>query len=165
MLIVLVRGAILTVGEENNRRANLAIMGRSADSLARLNAHMASLDRMTANIERYNFGQIRETLALTNSLVSQLGREFAAQQKSWEAIQAEIRKDEISFLDLKNQLAQIQKLQAGEIVRLKQAIDEATRPSLVADMVNLFFSFVLGFLSSIAASWAYVRWKGRSEVE
>src|SRR5258706_735627 len=78
MLIVLVRGAILTVGEENNRRANLAIIGRSADSLARLNAHMASLDRMTANIKRYNFRQIWGTLAFTKFIVTPLRLEVAA---------------------------------------------------------------------------------------
>lgn len=163
-LVMLVRVGILTVGEENARRSNLAIMGRSAASIDRLNAHMAQLNQMTSNIENYNFGQIREALALTTTLVNQLGREFKAQQTSWEKVQAEIRRDQISFLELKNELAQIQDLQANEIVRLKKAIDEAARPSIFADAINLVISFVLGFFSSIAASWAYVRWKGHSDV-
>jgi len=56
------RKALLTLGPENQSKANLAVMARSPHSLMRLNFHTTKLSDMTDNIEEYSFVQIRRAI-------------------------------------------------------------------------------------------------------
>lgn len=114
-LILAVRAAILTVGDESTARANLATISRSPATYDRLSRHMSTLELMTGNIEQYNLGQIKDAVTRTVALVKQASAEFVAQRESWEKIQTLIRKDRISFREHRQQLDDVQRLQAGEV--------------------------------------------------
>lgn len=164
--VLIYRAGMLTIGDDNRLRANLVVMNRTPISVKKLTEHVDYLQSMMNNIDSFRLIDIRDALQKTVTLVRESSMEYKAQYDAWMAVRDEISKDKNSFLKLRQQLDQTQKLQSEEVVRLKKALDEVNRPSLYADMLNLSLSFVLGVLSSILAtkiiSWWSTRKPGKS---
>ena len=161
VLTLAVSAGILIIGHKNTLRANLSVMSRSPKSFQLLSDNMRDLQEMTSNIDQYSLLQIKDALNKTSILVNQATAEFKAQQDSWNKVQGQINKDKVNFLEIRQQLEDVQKLQSGEILRLKTLLDETSRPSLLSDLTDLFVSFVFGVLASIVASHIYSWLKSR----
>lgn len=153
------RVSVLTLGEENRGKANLVLMNRSPISMQKLNMHVAQLEEMTGNIGDYSFSNIKHSIEETIDLVNQTNREIEAQYYAWLQVKDLINHDEESFVQLKEQLLQIQSLQDNEILSMKRVLDEAEKPSLITDMFNLTLTFLLGIFSSLFATIGWSLWK------
>lgn len=158
---LIVRAAFVTIGTSNRLKTNLAIMNRTPQSFLDLGAQVETLTEMTAEIDQHSLAEIKSALITTSRLAAYAQVEYRAQYDAWLAIKNVNAQDKKAFLQLRNQLDEVQRLQDTEIVRLKKLLDDSTKPSLFADGMNLMFSFVVGILSSILASRLYELWKAR----
>lgn len=156
-----VRIAVLTIGSDNQEKANLGVMTRSPYSLERLNVHATELARMTENIEDYSFGEIRRAIDETTNLVILTDREIEAQYNAWLNVKATIDSDSEYYNRLQAQLSQAQKMQNAEIMRLQTLLREAGEPSLYSSVLELLFTFVVGVFSSLAATLFWLKWRDR----
>jgi len=163
LIIYLVRFGILTIGDSNRLVRNLVIMNRTPVSFVELSNQVIELQKITSNIDNYSLNDIKKNLLLTASFADLAGREFKAQYESWILVKNQIEKDTSSFVQLKQQLDEVQKLQNDEVVRLKKLLDETTKPSMFSSSMNLIASFILGVLSSVLASHIYVMWQQRKQ--
>jgi hypothetical protein len=152
MLLLTIRAVILTVGHENTLRSNLFVMNRSSISLNELTTHIKKLESMMEDIENYKLYDIKEALQKTINLVETASQEFNAQYDAWINVKSEISKDKSSYLKLREQLEQVQKMRNSEILRFKELLDEAREPPVYADVINLLLSFLMGVISSIIAT-------------
>jgi hypothetical protein len=162
-LVVIVRAAILTVGASNHLRSDLALMNRTPRSLIALGEQVEVLNRIATDIDNYNLGQIKTELATTAYLAGTAQVEFQAQYEAWVSVRGQTSKDKASYLELRQRMDELQHLQDSELVRLKNLLDHATKPTMLSDVVNMALSFFLGVVSSIFASHLYDRWKSRDK--
>jgi len=130
-------------------------MNRSPLSFVALGAQIEELQRMTLNIDNYKLVEIKSALEKTARLAINARTEFQAQYDAWMYVESQSTKDKESFLQLRQKLDDVQKLQDREIVRLKKLLDESTKPSLLNDSFTLLLSFGLGILSSMIGSRIY----------
>lgn len=158
---LLVRAAFVTIGTSNRLQTNLALMNRTPQSFLDLGAQVETLSEMTAEIDQHSLAEIKSALITTSRLAAYAQVESRAQYDAWLAIKNASVQDKKVFLQLRNQLDEVRRFQDTEIVRLKKLLDDSTKPSLLADGMNLMFSFVVGVLSSILASRLYEPWKAR----
>lgn len=159
--LLIVRAVILSLSDEAKLRTNVVLMNRAPVSLQQLTSHIGELEVMTSNIEKVSLGEIKLGLENTIRLVNQSNMELKAQYDAWIRIKDEIKKDDAQFRGLRNQLTHMQSLQDEEILRLKNMLNKAQKPSIFADATNLFLSFVLGVLSSIIATRGLRWWEMR----
>lgn len=158
-LALVVRSAFLTIGSANRMQSSLAVMNRSPQSFIALGTQVEKLDKITANIDNYKIGEIKDALIDTAILARNANKEFQAQYESWLFVRGAIDKDKNSFLQLRKKLDEVQKLQDGEIVHLKELLDESNKPSLASEIFNFSSAFVLGVFSSIIATMIYEKYK------
>lgn len=149
---------ILMVGNSNKLNTNISIMNRTPTSFIELGKQVQKLQIMTSNIDNYTLNDIKSSLLTTANLTNLASSEFKAQYESWLFVKGQINKDADSFIQVKQKLDQVQKLQDDEIVRLKELLDKSTKPSLLSSSLNLLISFLLGVLSSIFSSHVYSKW-------
>jgi hypothetical protein len=169
-VVVMARAAVLMLGEENQRRADLAVMGRTPLSLVELNQQMSLLRNLTADIDHSSFQQIRDALTRTITLVDRTNTELIAQNEAWKETRSRIKNDELMYRSLRANLDNTRRLQDEEIIRLKRMLDRAQRPSMLSDAMSLVFTFTLGVISSMLATliypWCkkrYQRWNRRRQ--
>lgn len=160
-IIISVRSAILMIGRANKLKSNLIIMNRTPPSFAELSNQVVKLQHITSDIDNYTLSDIKDNLVLTANLAEIAGSEFQSQYNSWVAVKGQISKDNENFVQLKQKLDQVQKLQDTEVVRLSKLLDEYMKPTLSSIGISMFGSFIVGVLSSILASYVYARWPQR----
>ena len=68
-----------------------------------------------------------------------------------------------SFKELKGNLNTIKTLQSEEIKSLKKTLDDVTAEKVSTQFLSLLVSFVVGVLSSVAASLVYPSIKSRAK--
>ncbi|HFD31790.1 MAG TPA: hypothetical protein ENJ28_03620, partial [Gammaproteobacteria bacterium] len=130
------RLVFLTLGEENRLRTDFRLMNRSPVSLELLNTHVTKLEEMTNNIENVAFGDIQNAIKKTIILVNQSNLELKAQYESWSEIQSKIKKDSISFRNLKETLVELEGAENERIIKLKELFDKSEQPSTFDNIKN-----------------------------
>lgn len=155
---LLVRSAVLFLGRDNRMQATIAVMNRSPKSFVALGDEVVRLQEMTANIDSYKLGEVKEELSKTVSLVNEARLEFLAQYDAWISVKGQISRDKINFFEIKEKLDESQRLQDKEILRLKGLLDQAQAPSWLTEFWSIVISFVAGVFSSIVATKIYVWW-------
>ena len=155
------RAVTLTLGEKNKLQTNLILMNRSPTSLELLNSHAVKLEAMTKNIEKTSFGDIKNAIEKTITLVNQSNLELKAQNDAWLEIQKQIKRDDVNFRSLKEQLAQLKSLEDERIISLKLLLDKAAQPSIYDTVFNGVLTFSLGVLSSILTTMTFSWFKKR----
>lgn len=156
--LLIVKTAILTVGNSNRMQSNLAVMNRSPQSFIELGKQVEKLQQITANIDNYKLKEIKDELSTTAILAAHARTEFQAQYDAWISVQGEISRDKESFLKLKQRLDEVQRLQDAEIVRLSNLLEESTKTSIAEDAFGWVLSFIVGVMSSILATSIYDKW-------
>lgn len=159
VVLIIVRATIVSIGDNNRLRSNLVVMNRSPQSFVALGAQIEELQRMTLNIDNYRLVEIKSALEKTARLAGNAKTEFQAQYDAWVYVQSQSTKDKENFLQLRQKLDDVQKLQDREIVRLKKLLDESTKSSLLDYSFTLLLSFGLGILSSMIAARIHDYWK------
>lgn len=149
------------IGDDNQAKANLAVMARTPRSFVALEEQTKLLDSMTSDISQFTLAQIKDELEKTNHLVKTARQEFVAQNEAWVKVSRFAEKDMDSFIELKRKLDEVQRLQDEEIVRLNELLEESQKDSFFESLFGFIFSFSMGVLSSIAASHLYERYKTR----
>lgn len=159
------RSVYLTLGTDSRMRANLTVMNRSPASFVALGKQTEKLQEMSSSIDRYSLGDIKTVLSDTVRLVSEARTEFLAQYDAWVAVKGQTSKDRESFLEFKARLDETRNMQVAEIVRLKKALDESTKPSWFETLGNLVAAFVAGIASSWIASALYSKYERYSKAK
>lgn len=139
-------------------RAAMFTANSPQNALFELAQETAKLHQLSASLESMSINQLRETIQQSAAVAQRAALEFSAQSRAWSELRGRIREDSSTYEALRADLARLQSLQQQEIVGLKRMLDEAQRPSIFADALNLSLSFSPGVLSSILASWMYERW-------
>lgn len=147
----------LAVGEENNIKTDLLLMNRAPASLEMLNEHVLTLEEMMANIENMTFGAVKQAIEKTIKLINQSNIELMAQYDAWAEVQKQIKRDDLNFRFLRNQIEQLQNIEDERVVSIKRLIDKAEQPSVFENLKSTAVTFFLGILSSIFAVMTY-RW-------
>jgi hypothetical protein len=142
-------------------KADMVLLNTELSSASALARESERLSRLASRLENVSLGELREILANAASLAERASRDFKAQYSSWSALRGKIKEDSSTYESLRVQLAELQRLQNEEILRLKQMLDAAQKPSIFADAMNLTLSFALGVLSSLLASGVYTWWQER----
>jgi hypothetical protein len=155
------RAFYLATNPLNRLRSAMVVANAPQDSLVALVREAERLKQLSSNIESLSISQLKAELQNSISVAQRAALEFNAQSQAWSDLRGKIKEDSTTYNALRADLAKLQELQQGEILRLKKMLDEAQRPSIFADAWNLGLSFALGVLSSILASWLYEAWKGR----
>ena len=154
-LCLIYKNVVIAYGSEENLKVDLVLMNRQVESLSRLNRLSTDLEMITENIENYSFAQIKKSILDTVDSINLTNREIQAQYDSWVRVKNDIKHDREVFLELRDDLSQIQMLQDNEILKLKDFLESAEKTTLVSDSVSLFLTFFVGVLSSISASAAW----------
>jgi hypothetical protein len=155
------RGYYLATSPFIRTKANLVVLNTEQSSVAALVSQTEQLRLLTNNVERASLADIRAALEKTVTVANRAALDFQGQFEAWSELRGKIKQDSSTYDALRAQLSDLQKLQQGEILRLKEALDAAQKPSIFADVFNLSLSFVLGVLSSILASALYEGWRRR----
>ncbi len=140
-------------------RAAVFVANSPQSALNQLVKETADLTRLADDIETMSIGDIRRRLRSSIAVADRAAVEFEAQSKAWSYVRGRIKEDSSTYDALRKDLAESQRLQEDEVRRLKRLLDDAQKPSLIADTWNLALSFFLGFLSSLLASAMYEKWK------
>lgn len=155
------RGYYLATDSSIRAKADLVLLNSELSSVVALARESERLGRLASRLEDLSLSELRNVLSDASILAERASRDFQAQYASWSNLRGRIREDSSTYEALRAQLAELQRLQNEEIVRLKQMLDAAQEPSIYADVVNLLLSFSLGILSSLLASGLYTWWKSR----
>lgn len=149
----------LTIDAGLKLRAAVFVANSPQSALNQLVKETADLTRLADDIETMSIGDIRRRLRSSIAVADRAAVEFEAQSKAWSYVRGRIKEDSSTYDALRKDLAESQRLQEDEVRRLKRLLDDAQKPSLIADTWNLALSFFLGFLSSLLASAMYEKWK------
>ena len=141
--------------------ANLVVANQPQDSLAALVKQAARLSQLSKNIESLSINSLRGAMEDSVAAAERAAVDFNAQSTAWSELRGKIKNDSSTYDALRAQLADLQRMQKDEIVRLKKLLDEAQRPSIFADAWSLFLSFLIGVLGSLLASGLYEAWRER----
>jgi hypothetical protein len=142
-------------------QANLLSANTELSSVGALARQSSRLDQLSSQVEEMSLSDIRALLDETAALARRAARDFQSQYDSWSSLQGNIQEDSRAHDALRLKLDEVKRLQEGEVVRLKAMLDEAQKPSVFADALNLIISFFLGVLGSIAANAIYTAWQAR----
>jgi len=145
----------------NRITANLVVANQPQDSLAALVTQANRLSLLSKNIESLSINSLKAAMDDSVVAAQRAAIDFNAQSNAWSELRGKIKDDSSTYESLRVQLADLQRMQKDEIVRLKTLLDEAQRPSIFADAFNLFLSFFVGVLSSLLASGLYEKWQAR----
>lgn len=148
----------LTTNPLNQLRAHMMTANQPLDALSALIQQSDRLDQLSKNIENISIALLKQELDRSVMLANLAAKEFDAQSKSWSEMRGKIKQDNSTYDALRMELAELEKIQKDQIVRFKQVISEAERPSILADIRDLFLTFILGVLSSLIASSLYKKW-------
>jgi len=142
-------------------QAQMVTANLPMDSLTMLVYQTDRLNQLTKKIDNVSVAALRSAMEESVRAANLAAVDFRAQSNAWSDLRGKIKDDTSTYDALRAQLAEVQRLQKDEIVRLKQMLDDAQRPSILADAWNLFLSFVLGVVGSFLASGLYERWRAR----
>lgn len=140
-------------------RAAMVVANAPQDSLVALARESARLEQVSKNLDSMSINAIKQALKDASSVAVRAALDFNAQSRAWSDLRGKIRQDSSTYDALRNDLATLQSIQREEIMRLKEMLDKAQRPSIFVDVWNLALSFILGVLSSLVASTMYERWR------
>lgn len=157
------RAAVATMGIENVTNTNLMLVARTPNSLIKLQEHSEKMNLMINDIESLPLKDIRSTITKTVALINLTTREIDAQYEAWIDLKAKMDSDGESFKELKGNLNTIKTLQSEEIKSLKKTLDDVTAEKVSTQFLSLLVSFVVGVLSSVAASLVYPSIKSRAK--
>jgi len=121
------------------------------------------MNLMINDIESLSLKDIRSTITKTVTLINLTTREIDAQYEAWIDLKAKMDSDGESFKELKGNLNTIKTLQSEEIKSLKKTLDDVTAEKVSTQFLSLLVSFVVGVLSSVAASLVYPSIKSRAK--
>ncbi len=121
-------------------RAAMAVANAPQDSLVSLARESARLEQISKNLDSMSINAIKQALQDSIAVAERAALDFNAQSKAWSDLRGKIRQDSSTYDALRNDLATLQSIQRGEILRLKQMLEEAQRPSIFADAWNLALS-------------------------
>lgn len=156
-----VRLLYLTTDAGLKLRAAVFVANSPQSALNQLVKETADLSRLADNFEEMSIADIRRRLRSSIAVADRAALEFEAQSKAWSYVRGKIKDDSSTYDALRRDLAESQRLQEDEVRRLKRLLDDAQKPSLIADTWNLSLSFFLGVLSSLLATAMYEKWKER----
>jgi hypothetical protein len=159
--VLLGRAFFLATNPLNRLRANLVVANQPQDSLSALVQQATKLSALSQNIESVSISSLRAAMEDSVATAQRAALDFNAQSNAWSELRGKIKDDSSTYESLRAQLADLQRMQKEEVVRLKSLLDEAQRPSIFADAFNLFLSFFVGVLSSLIASGLYEKWQTR----
>ncbi len=151
LLILLWKTAYLSLSTNNRNNTNLALMTRTPPSLAKLEDQSKLINEMSHHIGDYRLKDITDLLSDTATIATDVNLEFKAELDAWTKINANAATDAQAYRDLQSNVAATSQLQAKEIDRLHEVLVKAEKPSLIYSIAWLFFSFVIGVLTSITA--------------
>lgn len=159
------RALFILYNDDVQSKINLKLMSREPTSLRLLENKRAEIDRATKNIGSLSLDEIQALLATTSLLAGQASTELKAQEDAWDKMKIRSDVDAATYEDVKRQLNIVSKMQSEEIIKLKGLLDEAKSPSVMDNIWGLFASFLIGVISSFAATFLLdlIR-KRRSEV-
>lgn len=155
------RAYVVTIGAENVTQTNLMLVTRTPHSLTKLKNHTEKMSSMIEDIESLPLKDIKSTILETVNLINLTSREIDAQYEAWIDLKAKMDTDGITFRELKNKLETVKTLQNQEIADLKSVLDDVYNQSVTSQMISLIVSFLVGILSSIAASFLFPKVKDK----
>lgn len=156
-ILMAYRASFVVLSPSYRARAALVEANLQPVFVAPLLEQVGQLKTMGANIETTSIVALREALQNTARLAESATKEFEAQYASWAVVRGEIKNDGAPYNELRRQLEQTQRLQETEIIRLREALDKAVKPSMWWDVGTQGLSFFMGVLSSILATLTWER--------
>lgn len=165
------RAAFVVLSPSYRMRSALVTANLSPVSLGRLMDQAGVLNRLASNIEHTTISELRGALDVMVNLTERSSRELQAQYDAWSIVRGQIKNDGTTYNELRARLEQTQRLQETEILRLREALDRAQKPSTWTDVGNIGLSFLFGVLSSILATFIWEKrssagrwWQSQAEV-
>lgn len=127
----------------------------SKDTLSVIAVEIERLNQLATRTDTLTISELQLALKRSVEIASLAAVDLELQAKTWKEIEEKIAKDKTDHQSLKADIAEIKKLHALEIERVKSVIDAAAQPSEWAVFINHFVSFAFGVASSLVASWIY----------
>jgi len=157
--ILLGRSIYLATSGAHRGRTNLMLMTRTPQSLKLLEAQNRKIAQIASDIDSYSLREIKDVLSQTSRVAGRTTTELRAQSDAWEKIKTKIDIDANTYKDVQQNLSLVARLQSAEIVKLNKLLDDSTKPTLWNNILALLSSFLLGIVSSVAATMAYDKYK------
>jgi len=153
-IALVVRALFIVYDDDLQSKINLKMMSREPTSLRLLEVKRAEVDRATKNIGSLTLDEIQDLLATTSVLAGQASIELKAQEEAWEKMKSRSEVDAATYEEVRRQLNIVSQMQSKEIIRLTGLLDEARSPSILDHIWGVFASFIVGVISSLAATFA-----------
>lgn len=151
---LLMRSLFIVYDDDLQAKINLKLMNREPMSLRLLESKRVEIDKATVDIGSLTLNQIQELLSSTSVLAGQASIELKAQEEAWEKMKSQSNVDAATYEEVKRQLNVVSKMQSTEIIRLTGLLDEARSPSILDYIWGIIASFIIGVISSLAATFA-----------
>ena len=151
---LLMRSLFIVYDDDLQAKINLKLMSREPASLRLLESKRVEIDKAAANIGSLTLNQIQDLLASTSILAGQASIELKAQEEAWEKMKSQSNVDAATYEEVKRQLNVVSKMQSAEIIRLTGLLDDARSPSILDYIWGIIASFIVGVISSLAATFA-----------
>ena len=156
-ILILCRAAFVVFNPSYRARAALLQANLQPVFVAPLIEQVAKLKTIGENVETTTIVDLRDALTNTVRIAEYATSEFEAQYASWSVLRGEIKNDGTTYKELRRQLDETQRMQDAEIIRLREALDKAVKPSVWWDIGAGALTFLLGIVSSIFSSMTWER--------
>lgn len=160
-VFMLGRAYYLATSPDIKMKAQMLAANLPLDALSALVYQSDRLSALSQDIDSVSVSTLRSAISDTAKAANSAAKEFRSRSQAWSELRGKIKNDQSTYDSLRSELEQVQKLQRGELIKLKKMLDEAQKPSIFADTINLTISFLLGVVGSILATWLYESWKGK----
>lgn len=151
-ILLMGRALYLATSDAHRGRTNLIVMTRVPQSLGRLEVQNQKIAKIADDIDSFTLKEIKQVLGETSRIAERAKFELRAQADAWEKIKTKINVDASTYYGVQRDLAEIGALQSEQMIRLNRILDESSRPTLWESASYYFWSFVLGVISSLAAT-------------
>lgn len=156
-ILILYRAAFVVFNPSHRVRAAMLQANLQPVFVAPLIEQVAKLKTIGENVETMTIVDLRDALTNTVRIAEYATKEFEAQYASWSVLRGEIKNDGTTYNELRRQLNDTQRMQDAEIIRLRDALDKAVKPSVWWDIGAGALTFLLGIVSSIFSSMTWER--------